>query len=274
VRPDHLVLVRRGQPSLITDPATGAQTETPARAAGRGHALSGRGDGRRTWWTRERVLAGLVAFYAATGQLSTTSRDWASLVHGLPAPGRQPRTYPSAYAVLRHFPSFRAAWEAAGIQLDDAQWAPWTAADDNYLVTHLGVQPTAGIATTLRRGESAIRSRVRKLGLRVGLAHGWPLLRVASSAAITEYLLRGCVDRGELPVFKGAKHVYLDPGDLPAVRELDWQHVPAQLESAVLQSLRWRLVQILAGQDWRAIRPHRLQQHEDRPRPRRVDASL
>jgi HNH endonuclease len=183
VRPDHLVLVRRGQPSLITDPATGAQTETPVRAAGRGHALSGRADGRRAWWTRERVVTGLVAYHAATGQAPTTSRHWAGLVRSLGAPGQHPRHYPSEYAVLRHFPSFRAAWSAAGIQLDDAHWAPWTADDDNYLVAQLGVAPTASIAVTLRRGEAAIRTRARKLGLCVGLAHGWPLLRVAGQPA-------------------------------------------------------------------------------------------
>jgi len=233
--------------------------------ARQGHALRGRADGRRAWWTRERVLAGLVAYHAATGRAPTTSRHWAGLVRSLGALGQHLRRYPSEYAVLRHFPSFRAAWGAAGIRIDDEHWAPWTASDDSYLVAHLGVQPTASIAVTLRRGEAAVRTRARKLGLCVGLAHGWPLLRVARTAGISEYLLRGYVERGELAVFKGAKHVYLDPGDLPAVREIDWQRVPAQLESAVLQSLRWRLVQILAGQDWRAIRPHRLHQHEDRP---------
>jgi hypothetical protein len=169
--------------------------------------------------------------------------------------------------VLRHFPSFRAAWEAAGIQIDDAHWAPWTASDDSYLVAHLGVQPTASIAVTLRRGEAAVRTRARKLGLCVGLAHGWPLLRVARAAGISEYVLRGYVDRGDLPVFKGAKHVYLDPADLPAVTEIDLQHLTADLEAAVLQSLRWRLVQILAGKDWRTMQPHRLHQRENR-RPR------
>ena len=135
---------------------------------------------------------------------------------------------------------------------------PGPTADDNYLVTHLGVQRTARIAATLRRGEAAVRVRARKLGLCVGLAHGWPLLRVARAAGVSEYVLRRYVDRGELPVFKGAKHVYLDPGDLPAVvKEIDWQYVAAELEAAVLQSLRWRLIRILAGQDWRTMRPHR-----------------
>jgi hypothetical protein len=70
-------------------------------------------------------------------------------------------------------------------------------------------------------------------------------------------------------VFKGAKHVYLDPGDLPAVDEIDWPHLPAGLESAVRQSLRRRLVHVFAGQDWRSMRPHRLQQGEDRRTPAR-----
>ncbi len=274
VRPDHLLLVRRGQPGPITVPNTGSQTETPVRPVLTGQAHNGWADERRTWWTRERVLAGLLAFHEATGQAPTTSRHWAGLVRGLPAQRRQPRHYPSAYAVLRHFPSFRAAWVAAGIQLDDAHWAPWTAADDNYLVTHLGVQRTAGIAATLRRGEAAVRVRARKLGLCVGLAHGWPLLRVARTAGVSEYVVRGYVDRGELAVFKGAKHVYLDPGDLAEMEEIDWQHVPAELESAVLQSLRWRLVQVLAGQDWRTVRPHRPHHREDQsqPRPRLIPA--
>lgn len=83
-------------------------------------------------------------------------------------------------------------------------------------------------------------------------------------------MLRGYVDRGELAVFKGAKHVYVDPADLPEVNEIDLQHLAAELESAVLQSLRWRLIQILAGRDWRAMRPHRITQREDRHAIKRI----
>src|SRR5207253_9406043 len=67
-----------------------------------GQAHNGWAVERRTWWTRERVLAGLLAFHEATGRAPTTSRNWAGLVRGLPAQRRQPRHYPSAYAVLRH----------------------------------------------------------------------------------------------------------------------------------------------------------------------------
>ena len=59
-----------------------------------------------------------------------------------------------------------------------------------------------------------------------------------------------------MPVFKGAKHVYLDVGDLVVVAEIDWQHPPAELEAAVLHALRQRLVMLLAGHDWRTLHPH------------------
>jgi hypothetical protein len=50
---------------------------------------------------------------------------------------------------------------------------------------------------------------------------------------VSEYVLRTYIKRGELPSFKGAKHVYVDPADLHVVREIDWQHPPGGLESAV-----------------------------------------
>src|SRR5439155_15288812 len=106
-------LVRRGQLSAVADPDRGSQTGALVPVARQGHALRGRADGRRAWWTRERVLAGLVAYRAATGRSPTTSRHWAGLVRSLGALSQHLRRYPSEYAVLRHFPSFRAAWEAA-----------------------------------------------------------------------------------------------------------------------------------------------------------------
>ena len=111
VRPHHLVLVRRGQ---------SGQAAPDERAVPRMPQPT-RPDSRRTWWTRERVLAGLVAFHRATGQAPTTSRGWTGLIRRL---GHGQRRYPTAYAVLRHFPTFRAAWKAAGIQLVDERWAP------------------------------------------------------------------------------------------------------------------------------------------------------
>jgi hypothetical protein len=202
-----------------------------------------RSDAARTWWTRERVLAGLTAFHGVTSLAPTTSRNWASLIHTTP---HGQHRFPTAYAVLRHFPNFRAAWTAAGIELADARWAPWTAEHDQYVLTHLGVQPTITIAAELGRGEPAVRARARKLGVRVGTVRGWPIQRLARTAEISEYLLRAYIRRGELPAFKGAKHVYIDLADLLAVGGIDWRHAPAELELAVLHSLRLRLVRLLA----------------------------
>jgi hypothetical protein len=153
--------------------------------------------------------------------------------------------------VLRHFPSFRAAWRAAGVDLADEHWAPWTAEQDHFLLNQLGLQSTVAIAAALGRGEAAIRTRARKLGVHVTDAQGWPLLRIARITGISESLLRQYIRRGQLSVVKGAKFVYVDPGDLPVVAEVNWRHVPADLEMAVRRSLRQRLVTLLASKDRR-----------------------
>ena len=231
VRPEHLVLVRRGHFGQITQVAPGAVL---------GHAAN-RSDARRIWWTRERVLAGLVAFHRATGLVPTTGLGWSALIRG---EDDQPR-YPTAYAVMRHFPNFRAAWNAAGIQQAHARWARWTAEDDTYLITHLGVVPTALLANTLRRGEPAIRARAGKLGLSVSDARGWPIHRVARITGLSEFVVRRYIGRGALPALKGAKVVYVDPADVVVVSEIDWQHPPSELEAAALRSLRQRLLAVL-----------------------------
>jgi hypothetical protein len=234
VRPEHLVLVRRGQSGQVAfSEAVGGSTV---------YTL-GRPDSRRTYWKRQRVLDRLVAFHRATGLTPTTSRNWASLIRRA---GHGQRCFPTAYAVLRYFPNFRAAWTSAGVELADAGWAPWTAEHDQYVLAHLGVQPTIAIAAALGRGEPAVRSRARKLGVRVGTVRGLPILRVARMAGISEYLLRACIRRGELPAFKGAKHLYIDPADLLVVDEIDWQHASAELESTVLRALRQRLLRLFA----------------------------
>jgi hypothetical protein len=185
-----------------------------------------------------------MAFHHVTSLAPTTSRKWASLIHA--APHGQSR-YPTAYAVLRHFPNFRAAWTATGVSLGDSNWAPWTAAEERYLVSHLGVQPTAAIASSLGRGEPAVRTRARKLGLRVGTARGLPILRVARAAGLSEHVLRAYIRRGELPAFKGAKHLYVEPQNLLVVAEIDWHHPPAELEQAALPALRQRLLTLLVS---------------------------
>jgi transcriptional regulator with XRE-family HTH domain len=58
-------------------------------------------------------------------------------------------------------------------------------------------------------------------------------------------VLRAYVKRGELPAFKGARHVNVLPADLGVVRGIDWQHPPAELESAELHSLHQRMLDML-----------------------------
>ena len=69
----------------------------------------------RTWWTRERVLAGLLRFYRDTGEMPTGEKTYHARVLplecGLVGSARR---YPPAGTVLRHWPSFVEAWRAAG----------------------------------------------------------------------------------------------------------------------------------------------------------------
>lgn len=75
----------------------------------------------RSWWTRERVLAGLLRLYADTGQTPTlVGAPYLRLMrecgqHGLKGARRR---YPTDQAVLRYWPSFCEAWKEAGITLD------------------------------------------------------------------------------------------------------------------------------------------------------------
>jgi len=67
-------------------------------------------------------------------------------------------------------------------------------------------------------------------------AHGWPIHRVARVAGLPEHVLRGYVDRGELCVFKGAKNVYIDVGDLVVVEEIDaWKAADAKVIAEYLK---------------------------------------
>jgi hypothetical protein len=70
-------------------------------------------------------------------------------------------------------------------------------------------------------------------------------------AGISEHRLRAYIRRGQLPAFKGAKHVYIDPADLLVVDEIDWRHPPAELESVVLNALRQRLIRLFVHQSVR-----------------------
>ena len=213
----------------------------------------------RTWWTRERVIAGLRRFHQDRGLAPTSTEEWHQITgkhgsrHG--GPGTR-RPYPSLYAVLRHFDTFRQAWAAAGIDVGRVQES-WSELEDWYLREGVGLISRVELARDLRRTPDAVHRRLYDLGLHSYQRWGWTLHHVERVAQVPRHRLQTYLERGDLPYFRGSKCVYVDPGDLVVVREIDWEHPPAELEEAALQSWRTRLVKVLARQDWRVGRPYR-----------------
>ena len=69
----------------------------------------------RSWWTRERVLAGLRRFLRDTGEMPTGAKAYHRrvLIFDRGRTGAL-RLYPPFGAVLKYWPSFVAAWKDAG----------------------------------------------------------------------------------------------------------------------------------------------------------------
>jgi len=202
----------------------------------------------RAWCTRERVIAGLRRFYKEHSVAPTSTEDWHQLAgrHGCRGggPGTR-RPYPSLYGVLRHFDTFRQAWAAAGIDVGRRQES-WSELEDWYLREGMGLIPRTELARDLHRTPDAIHRRLYDLGLHSYQRWGWTLHHVERVAQIPRHRLQTYIEQGELPYLRGSKCVYIDPGDLLVVQEIDWQHPPAELEEAVLQAWRERLVKLLA----------------------------
>lgn len=215
--------------------------------------------GRACWWTKPRVVAGLRRVWLDFGQTPTSTDAYHELVRfrGARRSGFGNR-YPSSYAVLRWFPSFREAWEAAGLQ-QDRGWESWSDLEDWYLREGAGILTRKELAADLRRSPDAVHRRLYDLGIHTWQRWGWSAHRVERAAGLPATSLRPYLDRGELPYFRGSRVIYLDPGDLPVVREIDWSDPPANLERAVRRALVLRIARTLGGQDWRVGRPYRAQ---------------
>ncbi len=215
----------------------------------------------RTWWTRERVLAGLSRFYREHACAPTSTAEWQQLTtnpDGRRGGSGTRRPYPSFYGVLRYFPTFRQAWAAAGVDVDRSAEA-WTELEDWYLREGAGLLSRTELARDLQRTPDAVHRRLYDLGLHSYQRWGWTLHRVERVAQVPRHLLQTYLERGDLPYCRGSKCVYVDPADLVAVREIDWACPPAELEEAARRAWRERLVKTLAGQDWRLGQPHRPQ---------------
>ncbi len=232
-----------------------SETDSPAPALG---IRASRAQTRRAWWTRERVVGGLRRFYEDRGIAPVSTEDWHRLTgkHGSRGggPGTR-RPYPSLYAVLLHFETFRQAWEAAGVDTGRLQES-WSELEDWYLREGVGLLSRIELARDLRRTPDAVHRRLYDLGLHSYQRWGWTLHHVERVAQLPRHRLQTYLDRGDLPYLRGSKCVYVDPADLIAVREIDWHSPPAELEEAALRSWRTRLVLVLAGVNWRARSPY------------------
>lgn len=240
---------RCGHPLPVTSLPPVALSGARQRAAG------------RTWWTRERVLAGLRRFHQDRGLAPVSSGEWHRLTarrggHG-GGPGTH-RPYPSLHGVLRYFASFRQAWAAAGIDVGRCEEA-WAETDDWYLREGAGLISRVELARDLQRTPDAVHRRLYDLGLNSYQRWGWTLHRIERVAQVPRHVLQTYMDRGDLPYLRGSKVLFVDPADLIVVREINWKHPPVEFEEATRHAWRVRLVKVLAGLDWRVGRPHRSQ---------------
>ncbi len=175
-------------------------------------------------------MAGLRRFYQDRSVAPTSTEDWHQLTgrHGCRGggPGTR-RPYPSLYAVLRYFDTFRQAWAAAGIDVGRRQES-WSELEDWYLREGMGLIPRTELARDLHRTPDAIHRRLYDLGLHSYQRWGLTLHHVERVAQIPRNRLQTYIERGDLPYLRGSKCVYVDPGDLLVVQEIDWQHPPAE----------------------------------------------
>ncbi len=198
---------------------------------------------RQSWWTRERVLVGLRRFYREQGCTPTATHEY-HLVAGTQLRGHA-RRYPSFNAVLRYWPTFRQAWEAAGLQCDRTR-EDWSEIEDWYLREARGLISREEIARDLRRTSNAVHRRLYDLGLESRHAHGWTRSQIARAAGIDDYHIRRAVESGALPCIRGTQSWYMDPGDLVVVPAIRWESVTPDLQEATRHSLLGRLATILS----------------------------
>ncbi len=210
----------------------------------------------RTWWTKARVINGLVRFYREKKVAPTSTEKYHEMVRG--SGKAHEARYPSFYAVLRYFRTFRQAWRAAGVPVNNAE-EEYTALEDWYIREAIGIIPRAEIARDLDRSEGGVKRYMYQNGLNIRRALGWTIHRTEAVTQVPARVIIRYMDRGDLPFYRGTQCTYIDPADLLVVEEIDWANPPADLERAVRRSLMERLLKILSGQDWAAARVFKTQ---------------
>ena len=203
---------------------------------------------RPAWWTRERVITGLLRFWRERGTAPTSYTEWrlATACRGK----AMRRRYPSATGIAQFWPNMRAAWVAVGVLIDRSH-LPWTELEDWYLREAAGIILRAEIARDLRRSPQAIHRRLFDLGLNSYQIHGWALHRIERAARLPMGYLKSRMCRGKLtiPARRGSKSWIVDPADLVDLRAIDWTRVSFELEAATRRSLARRLVCVLARRE-------------------------
>src|SRR3981081_4533096 len=152
---------RRSKPSTQSEESANTDTQDtssaqPARPSQLANVV--RRSAGRTWWTRDRVVSGLRRFHLDHGLTPTSTEEWHQLTarRGYRGGGSGlRRPYPSFYAILRYFETFRQAWAAVGIDVGRRQES-WSEIEDWYLREGVGVISRTELARDLQRTPNAV----------------------------------------------------------------------------------------------------------------------
>ena len=233
----------------------------------------------RQWWTKERVIIGLKRFYEDFGFAPTNGSDYQKyqqftghLRNGRHSNQGYDQLYPSSYGVYKHFKGMRDAWAACGIITDRGD-EPWTPEEEWFIVEAAGIIPREEQAQLMGRSGAAIKRRLYDMGVKCQDRWGWPVNKAEAVLGISAGVIRSYVERGEIPVFRGNRNIYLDPADLMVIKEYNWnrKRQPKELSEAVRRSLVRRLCFILLGKDWRSVSIYKPEQTRARRyKPRKL----
>lgn len=214
---------------------------------------------KRTYWTRERVIAGLRLFYEDFGFTPLSMEEFGTRAsftgrspEGYLSPLPNHRRYPSAGPIQKYFSSMREAWMAAGFDVDKG-YLEWSEMEDWFVIESCGVLPREEVAELLGRTVPAVKRRLYDLGRFTAYTRwGITLSRAAHLMGIFEQTIRRYIYHGKIPVFKGYKLIYLNPADLLEIKEVDWTNVPDELEQMIRKALAQRIAKIIKyGPSWR-----------------------
>lgn len=203
------------------------------------------------YWTRERVIQGLMAFAQDTAQTPPNSNAYAEMLPRQEGSWRKnPGLYPSASTVLKHFSSMAEAWQACGFTVSQVR-VLWSAEEDAYLRQHLGFQSPQVIADHLQRSLYAIFQRVEYLGLRRSQPNGITVEMLARWSGISRYLITKAISQKQIAAFAYTRYIYLDPADILNLPGLDPARLPDEAQTKIRAALMLRLVNLLTYGDAR-----------------------